>query len=1747
MIGSNRAQHRPERMRQTDMERSTRRYGRPRWAMALALWAALSGSAAAQSLVIEPALFGGAATSNVTVTVQAQTGTQQIDAAEVHIDYDPAVLQVVSLTPITTDLGVELIAATFDNSAGTIDYGAGTFSAFPSGDIDVLDIEFQIVADAGSTIVDFFDPAGAPSTILTFGGANVLAATQRGIGVVSGGGSGTPLYRINNGGPALAAADGTLPGFVLDTPASGGQVFTPTAGTSDFGRVGTGGANLFNNSGGNGRKPIDVTSPTLPASIPAAAFETERFDPAPGAEMLWQFEIAAGTPVEVRLYFAEIFTGITASGQRVFDVAVEGSVPAALDDIDAFILAPPPTGGSDTAAFMLSSTVTVSADGVLDIEFVHDVIENPAIKAIEIIGPPAGVDLVPPVITLVGANPQTLEAGDVYGELGASALDNVDGDISASIVIDASAVNPAQPGSYAVTYNVVDAAGNAAVEVVRTVNVVDTTPPVITLTGADPQTIEGGDPYVELGASATDTVDGDLSAALVIDAAAVDTGTVGAYLVSYDVSDAAGNAAAQVNRTVNVVDTTPPVITLLGDNPLTVSLNGTFSDPGVTALDAVDGDISGLVTVGGDTVDTLVAGTYVVTYDVSDSEGNAAVQVSRTVTVVPDTTPPVITLIGDNPLELTTGDLYVEPGASASDDVDGDISAGIVIDASAVDTNIAGSYAVTYNVSDAAGNAATEVVRTVNVSDPAVESVSYRINVGGASVASLDATTPDWAEDTAANPSAFRVAGSDGIFSGNNGSAHPGPIVFPAGYTGTSAPADVFNSERFDVVAAPEMKWDFPVTLGGQYRVNLYFAELFGQIDMTGERLFDVSVEGVIPAVYTDIDVFAIAGAKGAVLLSYELTAPDALLEIEFIHKVENPAVKGIEIIRLDGTDDLAPPVITLVGDNPLVLVQGTPYVDPGATATDAVDGDVSAGIVVAGDVVDTATLGTYNVTYDVSDAAGNAALQVIRVVNVVAPGIAQALIEITPGAGLGASTFSASSFQITNQSTGSITIDSVTLDLSTAILPDMVFDPVGAGGDATASCLTANSGATATGFVAPGDPCIDPYSVPRNGGFDVLTAAFTDFDAGEQFFFTADVDPNSIQGVAGAGNAGAVSGFELAGATVTIGFSDGSTIVSSLYEDGSLGGSQAVVAPAAPAAPAIAVPALAMLPAIVNDPNQVIQVTGNPGDNVSLLQMDSRVFIASGGPPFDVTPSELPFYANEAMAKVLYTAVIGGTGTVDIPVTLLQTPGAGATPDGGVNNFLAVASAAPYAVGQPVSSTSNLITLTFDPTFVPPAPQALIEINPGGNLAASTFSGSSYQITNQSTGGITIDSVVFDLSTAMLPDMVFDPVGAGGDATASCLTANAGGTATGFIAPADPCTDPYSVPRNGGFDVLRLTFGDFDPAEQFLFTTDIDPNNIQGVAGAGNAGAVSGYELIGATVTVSFSDGSVIAASLYEDGSLGGGQAVVAPAAPAAPVISVAGVPATPAIVPSAGQTIDLTGPPNAPFSLLQMDSRLFIASGDAPFDVTIGELPFYANEAMAGQAVINGSFDGFGAASVPVTLLATPGAAGTPNGGVNQFIAVTATGAAYAVDELVSQTSNVIVLTLFADADGDGIVDQQEGIGDADGDGIANLDDTDADGNGIPDATEVSDPANLGDIDGDGIPDYLDLDDNGDGISDSNQIGPDPLNPIDTDGDGIPDFQDPEPLVAIPLPLPFLALLAGLFGLIATRLERRRLTRNA
>lgn len=173
--------------------------------------------------------------------------------------------------------------------------------------------------------------------------------------------------------------------------------------------------------------------------------------------------------------------------------------------------------------------------------------------------------------------------------------------------------------------------------------------------------------------------------------------------------------------TVNLIAATPdtiaPVITLNGASTINLEVGDSFADPGATATDNVDGNLTSSIVVTG-SVNTNAAGTYTLNYNVSDAAGNAATQVSRTVNVTQptDTTAPVITLNGASVIYINVGDSFTDPGATATDNVDGDLTSSIVVTGS-VNTNAQGTYTLNYNVSDAAGNAATQVSRTVNVNE----------------------------------------------------------------------------------------------------------------------------------------------------------------------------------------------------------------------------------------------------------------------------------------------------------------------------------------------------------------------------------------------------------------------------------------------------------------------------------------------------------------------------------------------------------------------------------------------------------------------------------------------------------------------------------------------------------------------------------------------------------------------------------------------------------------------------------------------------------------------------------------------------------------------------------------------------------------------------------------------------------------------------------------------------------------------
>ena len=186
----------------------------------------------------------------------------------------------------------------------------------------------------------------------------------------------TILFRVNAGGGMVAALDDG-PDWAADT-LSNPSVYLAAGGDS---------TNGF---------PVQAVEPTVPASTPTAIFESERWDPIGGPEMLWQFPVAAGTPVEVRLYLMNGFGGTSQPGERVFDIEIDGALAFSAIDLAA-------EAGHQVGTVRTYQTI---ADGMIDIEFLHQAADNPLINGIEIVQ--AGVQ--PDVLS---ALPTSLDFGQL--------------------------------------------------------------------------------------------------------------------------------------------------------------------------------------------------------------------------------------------------------------------------------------------------------------------------------------------------------------------------------------------------------------------------------------------------------------------------------------------------------------------------------------------------------------------------------------------------------------------------------------------------------------------------------------------------------------------------------------------------------------------------------------------------------------------------------------------------------------------------------------------------------------------------------------------------------------------------------------------------------------------------------------------------------------------------------------------------------------------------------------------------------------------------------------------------------------------------------------------------------------------------------------------------------------------------------------------------------------------------------------
>ena len=500
--------------------------------------------------------------------------------------------------------------------------------------------------------------------------------------------------------------------------------------------------------------------------------------------------------------------------------------------------------------------------------------------------------------------------------------------------------------------------------------------PILTLKGNNLIKLDLNSNYVEYGVTAIDEIDGDITNKVQI-TGNVNVNVTGIYNVIYNVTDTAGNKAIEIKRVIEVGDFNAPVITLKGNNLLTISVGEEYIEYGATALDNVDGNITENIIINKNDLNILKPGIYEVFYNVSDLAGNKALEVKRTIKIV-DTESPLITLKGEDEVTILKGDSYVEYGATALDNVDGNITENIEIDSNIINTDIAGMYKVTYNVSDLAGNKALEKTRIVNVVE------RYKI---------IPTLTPNVVM-------VFDILNVSLIVTDSN----IVKVEIKEPILDISLNLDIVNgtaSGEMEIAKGTEELKMIGKDSSGNIIENLLIKttdDFQGFQIMPGIEIPVITLQGASEITltrgtsYTEYGATATDNEDGDITGNIEINTSEVNTSVVGIYEVKynvndssgNSATEVKRIVRVVKEADTEAPVIILKGASEITLTRGTSYTEYGATATDNEDGDITGNIEINTSEVNTSVVGIYEVRYNVNDASGNSAIEIKRIVKIV-------------------------------------------------------------------------------------------------------------------------------------------------------------------------------------------------------------------------------------------------------------------------------------------------------------------------------------------------------------------------------------------------------------------------------------------------------------------------------------------------------------------------------------------------------------------------------------------------------------------------------------------------------------------------------------------------------------------------------------------------------------------------------------------
>lgn len=532
-------------------------------------------------------------------------------------------------------------------------------------------------------------------------------------------------------------------------------------------------------------------------------------------------------------------------------------------------------------------------------------------------------------------------------------------------------VNFDKIGDYQITYNVQDSNNNAT-SIVQTISVRDPSPPNLTLNGDITVEIEYGSDYIDPGATSFNVENDPIPITIVSD---VCTNLLGTYGIVY--TSVAGEFVSQIRRTVIVKDSLPPTISLIGNESLTLQAGTEFIDPGVNVSDNYDSleniDITYSYVLDGNSVSdvcTNIVGNYIITYTASDSCYNQ-VSLTRQVRIV-DNEAPAISLIGNSYIEIQKFETYNEPGYYITDNVDDIANINVIIQGN-VNSNIPGNYNLTYRAVDSNGNASNLLSRLVVVLDDIPPSVTLK---DGNNNITLEVNSDFIDTGVIALDNTGTIISNDNITISYtlNGSSVDNieTDVVNRTYIISYAATDTRNNKTTTITRSVNIVDNIAPTiqLNGSNIMNLNYQETFTDPGVNVNDNYDSPEDINITYSYL-LNGNSVSDICTNILGNYTIryTATDTNNNTSFITRT---------VLVEDNTN----PIITLNGDNNIIVPVNTVYNEPGYTISDNYTNTDNINVEIITDL-STNIIGNYTITYIAIDEQGNQSTKV-RTIDVV-------------------------------------------------------------------------------------------------------------------------------------------------------------------------------------------------------------------------------------------------------------------------------------------------------------------------------------------------------------------------------------------------------------------------------------------------------------------------------------------------------------------------------------------------------------------------------------------------------------------------------------------------------------------------------------------------------------------------------------------------------------------------------------------